>query len=130
MKYLSMLVERQHILLELLKRYISVGFLNTAIHFSVFYGLLFFEFPQSISNMFAFYTAASFSFVCNAKFTFKAEISLYRYVGYLVTFGVISFSVGYVGDMFNFHALVTLISFSIISFILGFLVSNYVILKK
>ncbi|EHO6297680.1 GtrA family protein, partial [Salmonella enterica subsp. enterica serovar Heidelberg] len=55
-------------MLKLFGRYISVGVLNTAIHWLCF-GVMFsmIGFSQAISNVIAFCVAVTFSFFVNAK---------------------------------------------------------------
>ncbi|MBJ9598129.1 GtrA family protein [Citrobacter werkmanii] len=61
-------------MLKLFGRYVSVGVLNTAIRWLCF-GALFslIGLGQSISNLVAFCVAVTFSFLVNAKWTFKSK---------------------------------------------------------
>ncbi len=118
-------------MINLFSRYISVGFLNTFLHWSVFYGLIILtSLDQSISNTIAFSIAVTFSFLINAKITFKSNISWLRYISYFFFMGLISFTIGAIADKLKLYPLITLIAFSSISLILGFLFSKYIVFKQ
>lgn len=104
--------------------------MNTAIHWAVFYLFLKFDFSQSLSNLFAFATAVTFSFYANGKYTFQSKVSLRRYLVFTICMGLIAFILGLVADYFELFGLVTLILFSGTSLIIGFLFSKYVVFKE
>lgn len=119
-----------HSLLSLFSKFLTVGIVNTAIHWITFYVLLKFDFSQSLSNLFAFATAVTFSFYVNGKYTFQSKTSLKRYVTFTAFMGVIAFTFGLVSDYFKLPGLVTLILFSGTSLVIGFLFSKYVVFKE
>ncbi|WLG26000.1 GtrA family protein [Pseudomonas lurida] len=117
-------------LINLFKRYATVGVLNTAVHWLVFL-LTFYVigFEQSVSNFIAFCVAVSFSFVVNARFTFKRKATGVMYVAYIVFMGCLSLLVGAISDFFQFIPLMTLIVFSVVSLVVGFLFSKFIIFR-
>jgi putative flippase GtrA len=117
-------------LINLFKRYATVGVLNTAVHWLVFL-LTFYVigFEQSVSNFIAFCVAVSFSFVVNSRFTFKRKATGVMYVVYVVFMGCLSLLVGAISDLFQFIPLLTLIVFSVVSLVIGFLFSRFVIFR-
>lgn len=116
--------------INLFKRYATVGVLNTAVHWLVFL-LAFYviEFNQSASNFLAFCVAVSFSFVVNARFTFKRKATGVMYVGYVAFMGGLSLLVGALSDVFKVAPIITLVLFSLISLIVGFLFSRFIIFR-
>lgn len=109
--------------------YSLIGVFNTGLHWSVFYLLINQGIEQSYSNLVAFLCAASFSFIVNAKYNFKSEINLNKYFLFLGFMGILSFSVGFVSDGLLLNPLFTLVVFSLLSFILGFLYSKFVVFR-
>ncbi|MGL9735400.1 MAG: GtrA family protein [Symbiopectobacterium sp.] len=68
---------------KLFSQYVSVGVLNTGIHWSCFAALFsLIGLNQSLSNFVAFCVAVTFSFIANAKCTFKANVTTSRYAGH------------------------------------------------
>ncbi|WP_395303164.1 GtrA family protein [Pectobacterium polonicum] len=84
---------------------------------------------QASSNLISFSTAVTFSFFANAKFTFKARPTTKKYIVFVIFTGMISFICGSISDYYNINPLVTLIEFSGISLVLGFLFSKYVVFR-
>ncbi|OVZ89403.1 GtrA family protein [Yersinia intermedia] len=118
-------------MLKLFSRYISVGVVNTCIHWAVFAcGVYLAGVNQAAANFIAFLVAVSFSFFANAKFTFKAETTPKGYVLYVGFMGIMSLITGKVSDYYHINPLITLIEFSAISLICGFLFSKFVIFKE
>ncbi|MGX5098837.1 GtrA family protein [Enterobacter cloacae] len=116
--------------LYLFIRFISVGVVNTAIHASVFLFTCFlFSLPQSLANVIAFFVAASFSFVANATWTFKKKRTLRKYLLFMMTMACLAWSTGKLAEVIGLPALFTLLTFSFISMVLGFLFSKYYIFK-
>jgi len=115
---------------KILTKYVSVGVLNTALHWIVFllciYGA---GSAQATANLIGFAVAVSFSFFANARFTFKAEATAKRYVLYIVFMGGLSFATGRIADLLALPPLLTLVVFSAISLVCGFLYANYVVFK-
>lgn len=120
-----------HPLLLRFTKYTSIGVLNTALHWLIFYGLLYaFSAPQAWANLAGFLAAASFSFVVNARVTFKAQATKARYFLFVTFMACISFSMGWLADYFALPSLLTLVAFSGTSLVLGFLFSNYIVFRK
>lgn len=116
---------------KLFFKYVSVGVLNTIIHYCVFFILyIFFSQSQAVSNLIAFCVAVTFSFFVNAKWTFDSHVNFYRYIAFICFMGLLSFLVGYLSDLYHLNIAITLIGFSIISLILGFLYSKYLVFRK
>ncbi len=108
-------------------RYALVGLLNTGIHWGTFAATLPFTEHQGTSNAISFCIAATFSYFCNAKFTFQAKPTGSRYFLFLAVMGLISYGTGYFAQQANLHPLVTLTLFTGISFVLGFLFSRFIV---
>lgn len=108
-----------------------VGIVNTAVHwlmFSLFYIVV--NTSQAISNIIAFIVAVTVSFYLNAHFTFNTHTNLKRYLLFVVFMGVISYLVGFFADKIELLPLFTLIIFTLISFIIGFIWSRFFVFKK
>lgn len=117
-------------MLKLFSKYLSVGVINTAIHWAVFLILFhFFEASQSIANLTAFCFAVTFSFFVNAKWTFQSDATLMKYILYVCFMGVLAWGVGWIADFSAFPPVATLILFSFISLICGFFYSKFFVFK-
>ncbi|WP_213989847.1 GtrA family protein [Sodalis sp. dw_96] len=116
---------------RLFYRYVSVGIVNTLIHWAVF-AIIRHEFTnnQAICNFIGFGCAVTFSFFANAKFTFKRESTVKRYILFVGFLGMMSIVFGLIADTLNIQGLYTLISFSVFSLVCGFLYSKYVVFKE
>lgn len=118
-------------MLNLFARYVSVGVLNTVLHWVIFavcfYSL---DASQSLSNFSGFVIAVSFSFFANARVTFNASTTTLRYMMYVGFMGTMSAIVGWVADRCNLPPVVTLVSFSAISLICGFFYSKYIVFRE
>ena len=108
-------------------RYGLVGVLNTGIHWAIFSIIFTVTQDQGISNVIGFCFGATFSYFCNARYTFQAKPTGLRYVLFLAVMGLISYATGYFAQQANLHPLVMLILFTGISFVLGFLFSRYIV---
>ncbi|OVZ84472.1 GtrA family protein [Yersinia alsatica] len=118
-------------MISIFTRYVSVGILNTAIHWIVFsIGFYIFSASQQTANSLAFLVAVSFSFVANAKFTFKAKARAKGYFLFVAFMGIMSLAVGKVSDCYDINPIITLIEFSAISLIFGFFFSKLVVFKE
>lgn len=117
-------------MLKLFSRYVSVGVMNTAIHWACF-GALFslIGLNQAISNLIAFCVAVTFSFFVNAKWTFKSEVTTGRYAAFVIFMGVIATLTGYIADSLHAPALITLITFSGFSLVVGFIFSKFFVFR-
>lgn len=112
-------------------KYSTIGLFNTAIHWCIFSFLVYcFSFYQSISNFLGFLVSVTFSFFANARFTFKDSATSLKYLLYITFMGALSLAVGIVSDVLDLHPLLTLVTFSIISLLLGFLYSNFIVFRK
>ena len=118
-------------MLKLFSRYLSVGALNTLLHWAVFTAILTAtSFSQAIANLVAFAVAVSFSFIVNSHFTFKAKATGRRYLGFVGFMGLLSLLIGGAADRLGLPPLITLVAFSAISLVCGFLYSKYVIFRS
>lgn len=118
------------IMLKLFSRYVSVGVLNTAIHwvcFGVMLSLI--GMNQAISNLVAFCVAVTFSFFVNAKWTFKSKATTGRYVAFVIFMGAMAALTGYIADRLHAPALITMIAFSGFSLVAGFIYSKFIVFR-
>ncbi|HHR5903944.1 TPA: GtrA family protein [Providencia alcalifaciens] len=117
-------------MIKLFTKYFSVGILNTLIHWAIF-GVLtvFLSTSQAVANLIGFIAAVSFSFFANAKFTFKAKATAARYLAFTSFMGFLSYLIGYTADQLTLPPLATLIIFSGISLVIGFIYSKVFIFK-
>ena len=118
-----------HNILRELKLYTIIGIANTLIHFIVFFIFVYFSFSNAVSNIVAFFSAATFSFFANAKWTFQKQTNKKRYILFLLTMGSLAFMTGWVTDDFNVPAIFAVILFSFISWFIGFIASKKLIFK-
>lgn len=112
------------------KRYVSVGVVNTVLHWLVF-GLLFWGFGigQATANLGAFVLAVTFSFFANARYTFKKTASLGRYTSFVSAMGGLSYLTGLAVESIGWHPLVTLLAFSALSLVCGYLYSTFCVFR-
>ncbi|MFZ7214436.1 GtrA family protein [[Pasteurella] aerogenes] len=117
-------------MLKQFSRYFSVGILNTLIHW-LFFGLFYYilSFEQSISNLVGFIVAVIFSFFMNAKFTFKQQVSSVKFISYTGFMGILSYLTGFLADQLALPAIFTLVVFSGISLVCGFLYSKFIVFR-
>ncbi|MFP1749278.1 GtrA family protein [Lonsdalea quercina] len=116
-------------MLRLIARYMSVGVLNTLLHWAVFSALYMSGQKQFLSNFIAFCVAVTFSFFANARWTFTAEATTARYTMYVVFMGALAALIGGVADVVRLNPICTLIVFSALSLVCGFIYSRYVVFK-
>ena len=115
---------------KLFSQYLSIGILNTALHWIVFLLLvIILGSSQAIANLIAFSVAVTFSFFANSKWTFKSDATLFRYFSFVIFMGIIAITCGYFADKLNLPALITLITFSVISLFFGFIYSNFFVFR-
>ncbi|MBC0716752.1 GtrA family protein [Escherichia coli] len=115
---------------RIFSRYVSVGVINTIIHWGVF--ALFMKYmdtKQSVANLIGFFVAVTFSFFVNARFTFKSEATRFKYLIFVTFMGALAFTTGKVADYLSIPGIATLIFFSGTSLILGFAYSKFVVFK-
>lgn len=115
---------------KLFARYMTIGVLNTLIHWVVFAICFKNDQSQSISNFVAFCVAVTFSFFANAKWTFHSEATTFRYMMYVFFMGAVATLIGGSADRLNVNPVVTLVIFSAVSLVCGFLYSKYVIFRE
>ncbi|MCW8112792.1 GtrA family protein [Yersinia intermedia] len=118
-------------MLKLFSRYISVGVVNTAIHWMVF-AIIFYGVrdDQVLSNFTAFCVAVTFSFFANARFTFKAQTTTIRYMLYIGFMGALSSATGWASESRGLPPIFTLVVFSAISLVCGFFYSKYIVFRS
>lgn len=117
-------------MLKLFSRYVSVGVINTALHWLCFGVLLhFFGASQAVSNVVAFCIAVTFSFFVNAKWTFKTKATSGRYVSFVLFMGVMAALTGFIADEIGAPPMLTLIAFSAFSLVAGFIYSNFIVFR-
>jgi len=116
-------------MVKLFSRYATVGVLNTLIHWITF--AICFErgLAQSLSNFIAFCMAVTFSFFANARWTFNSEATTIRYVMYVFFMGMIAVMIGSYADRLKVSPVVTLVVFSGVSLVFGFIYSKYIIFR-
>lgn len=117
-------------MLKIFAKYTSIGVVNTLIHWAVFaVCICAFHTGQSLGNFAGFVVAVSFSFFANAKFTFKASTTTMRYMLYFGFIGTLSAIVGWAADKSGMAPIFTLIIFSTISLICGFIFSKFIVFR-
>lgn len=116
-------------MLKLFVRYASVGVVNTLLHWVIFTAIYMAGFSQSLSNLIAFCSAVTFSFFANAKWTFNSEATTCRYMMYVVFMGAVAAATGWYADKTAIPPLITLISFSMISLVCGFIYSRFIVFR-
>ena len=110
--------------------YTLIGIANTVIHWQLFFMFRAgFELNQALSNLLAFCVAASFSFYINALFTFDSPVSWGRYLMFMACMGGLSLAVGKIADNWNLPGIVTVVVFSLISLVLGFVLSKWLVFR-
>ena len=115
-------------MLKLFARYTSIGVINTLIHWVVFAICIYvFHTGQALGNLVGFIVAVSFSFFANARFTFKSSTTTLRYMLYVGFMGTLSAAVGWAADKSGLAPLITLIVFSAISLVCGFIYSKFIV---
>ncbi|HGG2397191.1 TPA: GtrA family protein [Escherichia coli] len=117
-------------MLKLFVKYTSIGVLNTLIHWVVFGVCIYVAHTsQALANFTGFVVAVSFSFFANARFTFKASTTAMRYMLYVGFMGILSVIVGWAADKCSLPPIVTLITFSAISLVCGFVYSKFIVFR-
>ncbi len=111
-------------------KYFSIGIINTLIHWIIFAIIVSItHIPQAYANLIAFLVSVTFSFFANAKFTFNKKATGCRYIAFIGFMGMMSYLIGCFSDKLNIHPVITILTFSTISLILGFLYSKFVVFK-
>lgn len=118
-------------MLKLFTKYASVGVLNTLIHWVVFAACFYaLGTSQALANFSGFVVAVSFSFFANARFTFNSSTTTTRYMLYVGFMGSLSAAVGWAADECSLPPVVTLVVFSAISLVCGFIYSKYIVFRE
>ncbi len=118
------------IMLKLFSKYAVVGVLNTLIHWVVFAVLVYaLQSGQALANFGGFVVAVSFSFFANARFTFKSSTTTMRYMLYVGFMGTLSAAIGWEADKVGMSPILTLVIFSAISLICGFIYSKFIVFR-
>ena len=111
--------------------YTVIGIANTVIHWQLFFVLrAAFDLSQAFSNFLAFCVAATCSFFVNATFTFGMAASVGRYLLFIFCLGSLSLAVGWLADRWRLPGLVTVVVFSLVSLVCGFLLSKYWVFRR
>lgn len=116
-------------MLKTFTRYFSIGIINTAIHWIVFYSVYMILDVQSVSNIFGFMAAVTFSFFANARWTFKSEVTTIRYIAMVTFMGTLSWFIGKQADSNQLPPLLTLVFFSGTNLVVGFLFSKFFVFR-
>lgn len=116
--------------LQPLLRYAMTGGLNTAVHWCIFAVLVWLGIRQSLANLSAFVVAVTISFFVNARWTFKARPSFRQYLSMALTMGLLSFVLGVLADSLSLHPLFTMIGFSLLSLVVGFLIAKFIVFRE
>jgi GtrA-like protein. len=111
-------------------KYLIVGIFNTAIHVVVFAAMQLAGKDQALSNLVAFMVALSFSYIANARFTFRVPVSFMRYCVFAAGMGSLSVSLGYLADSRDWAPLFTVGLFCLVSLLLGFVFARWVFTEK
>ena len=111
-------------------KYLSIGVLNTLIHWMIFFALTYQGLAQALANLAAFIAAVTFSFFANSRYTFTSTYSISRYLLFTSFMGLVAYTFGALGDYLALPALVTLVSFSACSLIIGFVYSKFIVFKE
>lgn len=82
---------------------------------------------QALANLSGFIFAVSFSFFVNARFTFRSRASTLRYLLYAGFMGGLSACVGWIGDRMSTPPMLTVVAFSAISLVIGFIYAKFVV---
>lgn len=110
-------------------RYALIGIVNTAVHFATYFTLITYGLNQSSSNVLAFSVAVTGSYLLNAKFTFQAKYKPKEYSLYVFFMGILSYSIGYIGDHLALPSILSLLTFSALSLLIGYKFSKLLFLK-
>lgn len=117
-------------MVKIFARYATIGILNTAIHWITFAICIENGQPQALSNFIAFCVAVTFSFFANARWTFSAEATTFRYMMYVFFMGMVAVMIGSYADRLKVSPVATLVVFSSISLVCGFVYSKYIIFRE
>ena len=112
-------------------KYAIVGVFNTLIHWGVFFILVYsIGVGQSVSNLVGFLIAVTFSYFANAKFTFKSSTSFWSFLKFSFLLGCLAFATGWCAEKVDLLPILTLIIFSSLNYVIGFVYSKKYVFKK
>lgn len=111
-------------------RYAAIGCINTILHWTVFALIYHFLAVQAVSNVMGFVAAASFSYIANARLTFRQQASGKRYALFMGGMLALSLLTGAASDILAAPPLATLVVFSLTSLTLGFLFSSLFVFRE
>lgn len=111
-------------------KYGLIGLINTFIHWSIFGVLYFLGFKQYLCNFIGFFFAVIFSYMTNAKFNFKSEHSVKKFILFFCLMGYLNLGIGSIADKLELFPLLTLIISSMLSLFLGYFLSKYFVFKE
>ncbi|WP_218179720.1 GtrA family protein [Pseudomonas gingeri] len=116
------------VLLRYFSTWIYIGILNTLIHWGVFLTLHnVLSVRQVFSNVCAFAVAATFSFYANSRYNFRRTASWSRYLSFIGFMACLSAAIGWLGDRVAMPSVVTLVVFSGVSLVVGYLSASYLV---
>ncbi|MDM1335413.1 GtrA family protein [Acinetobacter pseudolwoffii] len=110
-------------------RYGLIGGVNTIIHWFVFFILYFFEIKQFLCNLIGFCCAVIFSYSLNAQFNFKSKKTIKKFGLFFCIIGSLNLGIGGLADKLSITPFYTLLSSSILSFFIGYILSKYLVFK-
>lgn len=102
-------------------RYVCIGVINTTLHAAVFFCLIQADVAdQSLANLCGFLLAATFSYMANARWTFRSQLSFRRYLLFTSFLALLAFGLGKVAQPLGWPPFYTFCLFSGLSLILGY----------
>lgn len=112
------------------KKYSLAGVANTGVHALCFFLLYSVAgTAQSTANAMAFVVAATLSFCLNSRYTFHSKVGFSKYLLFLSGMAVISWLIGFFADRLQLYPLLTIVVFSGVSWIAGFLFSKFFVFR-
>ena len=127
--YFTQPINNDYKMLTFFAKYLTVGVVNTLIHWVTFFICISQGLLQSTANVIAFGLAVTFSFFVNARWTFNQQATPFRYILYVIFMGAMAFCVGYLADRIGLYPIVTLITSSALSLACGFIFSHFIVFK-
>lgn len=110
-------------------KYITIGLLNTFIHWFVFSTLYSMEIKQYLCNLVGFCCAIIFSYIVNSKYNFQSKQSIKNFSLFFCLMGALNFSIGWLADKLDLFPFYTLLISSILSLFFGYFLSKYLVFK-
>lgn len=110
-------------------RYCLIGVVNTLVSYAVFYSSTVLFKSQAISFFFSTFIGALCSYLLNSRLNFKYNISIKRYLLFIAFMVLMSYFIGYIGDIFVITPIITFVVGLFLITPIGFLFSKYIIFK-